>query len=85
MVFGIEKADNNMAVRASVVMAVYNGEKYLAEQISSILPQMDAADELLISVDPCGDRSKEIALGFAAHDARVRVMDGPAQSPSSSL
>ena len=77
MVFGIEKADNNMAVRVSVVMAVYNGEKYLAEQISSILPQMEAADELLISVDPCGDRSKEIALGFAARDARVRVMDGP--------
>jgi glycosyltransferase involved in cell wall biosynthesis len=66
-----------MAVRASVVMAVYNGEKYLAEQISSILPQMGAADELLISVDPCGDRSKEIALDFAARDARIRVMDGP--------
>jgi glycosyltransferase involved in cell wall biosynthesis len=65
-----------MAVRASVVMAVYNGEKYLAEQISSVLPQMDAADELLISVDPCGDGSKEIALDFAARDARIRVMDG---------
>lgn len=66
-----------MAVRASVVMAVYYGEEYLAEQLSSILLQMDAADELLISVDPCGDGSKEIALKFAARDARIRVMDGP--------
>jgi glycosyltransferase involved in cell wall biosynthesis len=66
-----------MKVRASVVMAVYNGEKYLEEQIGSIVPQLDASDELLISVDPCGDSSKEIALKFAARDARVRVMDGP--------
>jgi glycosyltransferase involved in cell wall biosynthesis len=65
-----------MAVRVSVVMAVYNGDKYLAEQIGSILPQLGETDELVISVDPCGDSSKDIALGFAARDPRVRVMDG---------
>lgn len=66
-----------MAVRVSVVMAVYNGEKYLADQVGSILPQLNEADELVISVDPCGDSSKEIALAYASQDARVRVSDGP--------
>lgn len=68
---------DNMVVRVSVVMAVYNGEKYLTEQIGSILPQLNEADELVISVDPCGDSSKEIALAYASQDARVRVFDGP--------
>jgi len=66
-----------MISKVSVAMAVYNGEKYLNEQIDSIIGQLKADDELIISVDPCGDTSKQIALEYAANDVRIRVVDGP--------
>ncbi len=63
----------------SVAMAAYNGEKYITRQIDSILGQLGEWDELLISVDPSTDHTKQIALDFAAADSRVRVMDGPGE------
>ena len=65
------------SIRVSVAMAVYNGEAYLSEQIDSILCQMTGWDELVISVDPSTDASKEIVLKYAAKDSRVRLADGP--------
>ena len=35
----------------SVCMATYNGEKYIKEQIDSILPQLADGDELVVSDD----------------------------------
>jgi glycosyltransferase involved in cell wall biosynthesis len=64
-------------IRASIVMAVYNGEKLMSRQIDSILEQMGADDEMIISVDPCLDGSKKIALEYEDKDKRIRVLDGP--------
>ena len=44
----------------SVCMAVYNGEKYLQEQIESILKQLSPEDELVLSDDASTDASIEI-------------------------
>ena len=62
-------------VRISVVMAVYNGEKYLAEAARSILDQSFRDFELIIVNDGSTDGSREIAL--ALNDARVRLIDNP--------
>ena len=40
-----------MYIRASIAMAVYNGENFLREQIDSILALMSEQDELIISYD----------------------------------
>ncbi|MBR4940788.1 MAG: glycosyltransferase [Clostridia bacterium] len=61
-------------VRASVAMAVYNGEKYIRQQIDSILPQLTAADELVISYDRSSDSTWDILLDYAQRDARIRVI-----------
>ena len=68
-----------MSVRVSVAMAVYNGEKYLREQLSSIQRQLGSDDEIVISVDPSGDGSKALALEMAMNDKRIHVIDGPGQ------
>lgn len=65
-----------MSIRVSVAMAVYNGEKFLRQQIDSIIKQLGSSDELVISVDPSEDDSTEIALGYTK-DSRVTVIDGP--------
>lgn len=36
----------------SVVMAAYNGEKYIKEQIDSIIEQLNEEDEFIVSLDP---------------------------------
>lgn len=64
-------------VRASVAMAVYNGEKYIREQIDSILERMADCDELVISCDRSTDGTREIVDGYSARDSRVRVIDNP--------
>lgn len=35
----------------SVCIATYNGEKYIKEQLQSILPQLSENDEVIISDD----------------------------------
>lgn len=49
----------------SVCMAVYNGEKYLRQQIESILPQLDKThDELIIVDDGSTDNSENIIRSY---------------------
>lgn len=57
----------------SIVMAVYNGEKYLSEQIQSILTQTYQNVELLISDDASIDGSMAIAEEFARTDPRITI------------
>lgn len=62
-------------IRASVAMAVYNGEKYIREQIDSIVDCMGENDELVISYDRSTDGTRAIIDGYAASDSRIRVID----------
>ena len=47
-------------MKVSVAMATYNGEKYLKQQIDSILSQLSNEDELIISDDHSSDRTVSI-------------------------
>lgn len=61
----------------SIVMATYNGEKYIKEQIESILPQMLESDELIISDDGSSDATLEIVKEYV--DTRIQILNGPRQ------
>ena len=61
----------------SVCIATYNGEKYLKEQLDSIIPQLTAQDELIISDDGSKDMTMEIIKRYAANDSRIKVYKGP--------
>ena len=54
----------------SVVLPVYNGERYLAEAIESVLGQSYRALELIVVDDGSTDRSGEIARGYGARCVR---------------
>ncbi len=62
---------NNNAL--SVAMAVYNGEKYLREQIDSIINQMKNDDELIISYNESSDDTWSIIEEYASMDKKIRV------------
>lgn len=62
-------------MKISVALAAYNGEKYIAGQISSILPQLGENDEIIISDDnPCGGTKAAVE---AFGDPRIRYIEGP--------
>ena len=59
----------------SVVMPVFNAEKYLKESIESILNQTYQDFEFLILNDCSTDGSLDIINVFAAQDSRIQVFD----------
>src|SRR4051812_10668575 len=61
----------------SVVMPVYNCQRYLASAIGSILTQSYADFEFVIVDDGSTDRSREIIEGFAKKDSRVKLISRP--------
>lgn len=58
----------------SVIMPVYNGDKFLAAAIESVLKQTHKNIELIIVDDGSSDRSFAIAKRFASRDKRVKVL-----------
>lgn len=61
--------DSGMTV--SVCMATYNGERYIGEQIKSIMPQLQDNDELIISDDSSTDQT--IPIIKTLKDPRIRL------------
>jgi len=69
--------------RVSVVMPVYNGERFLAEAVESVLASDYKDFELLILVDGgTTDGSALEAARLAAKDSRIRVVEHPHAAPS---
>ena len=58
--------------RIAVVLPVYNGEKYVAEAINSVLGQTFTDFELVVIDDGSSDRTPDIVTGF--RDGRVRLI-----------
>jgi len=60
--------------KISVVMSVYNGEKYLREAIDSILNQTFGDFEFIIVDDGSTDKTAEIIDEYAKKDLRVKII-----------
>src|ERR1044072_658190 len=60
----------------TVFMPVYNGERYLADSLESLLTQSFRNFELLIVDDGSTDRTVEIAERHRRRDTRVRLIRG---------
>lgn len=59
----------------SVCIATYNGARYIAEQLASILKQLSAEDEVVVSDDGSTDGTLDIVRSL--NDRRIRIVDGP--------
>ncbi|MGA2085546.1 MAG: glycosyltransferase family 2 protein [Terracidiphilus sp.] len=56
----------------SVCMAAYNGERFIHEQLTSILAQLSNDDEIVIVDDASSDETVAIAESFC--DERIRIL-----------
>jgi len=73
-VVSLIQIDKEVVPLISVALPVYNGEKYLAEAIDSILAQSFSNFELIIIDDGSTDGSRQIMREYERRDARVRVV-----------
>ena len=55
----------------SVCIATYNGEKYIKDQLDSILCQLSANDEVIISDDGSTDNTMDLILAYS--DPRIKL------------
>ena len=61
-------------MKISVALAAYNGEKYIGEQIESILPQLGRDDEIVVSDDNPAGKTRTAVEFYSAYDGRVRIL-----------
>lgn len=58
----------------SVVMSVYNGEKYLKEAIDSVINQTYKNWEMIVVNDASTDKTAEILEEYSKQDKRIKVL-----------
>ena len=66
----------------SIIMPVYNCEKYLTESIGSVISQSYQNWELIIVDDGSTDRSSEIIDAYSQKDVRIKAFHKPNQGVS---
>ncbi|AGX86621.1 glycosyltransferase [Candidatus Symbiobacter mobilis] len=74
-----------MIVPITVLMSVYNGERWLRESIESVLGQTFTDFEFIIVNDGSRDSTLDIINGFAARDRRIQVINKPNTGLADSL
>ncbi len=71
--------------RISVLLAVYNGERYLRQAVDSVIGQTFGDFELVAIDDGSSDATPAILNGYAARDGRVRVVSRPNRGLTNTL
>lgn len=61
----------------SVCIATYNGEKYIEKQLESILSNIKAEDEIIISDDGSSDNTLNIINKLKIKNSNIKVIKGP--------
>lgn len=74
----ISSTINNYSVRKSVkvaiLLAAYNGEKWLVDQVESILHQTDLAPTIFISLDLSDDDSLALCEKLAEQNSNIQLL-----------
>ena len=71
--------------RVAVALAVYNGEKWLEEQVATVLLQKNVNITVYLSVDPSEDRSKKVAEYICNKNENVILLSPKESSGSAAM
>ena len=67
-------------VKISAVVCTYNGERFLAEQLQSILDQTHPPDDIIVSDDGSSDSTLDIVAEFSSRDSGAKKPQWTVQS-----
>ncbi len=71
----VAKRERRISPKLSVIIPVYNVEKYLHRCLNSVCSQCEEDIEILCVNDGSTDGSREILQAFADKDQRIRIID----------
>lgn len=60
-----------------MALASYNGERYIREQLDSILENLSSQDEIVVSDDGSSDNTWDILKSYQGKDVLLRTVRGP--------
>jgi glycosyltransferase involved in cell wall biosynthesis len=69
----------------SLIMPCRDEERFIAGAIESLLPQLNASDELIVVDGRSADRTREIVSALASHDSRIRLVDNPERHAAAAM
>jgi glycosyltransferase involved in cell wall biosynthesis len=67
-------------VKVAVVVCTYNGERFLAEQLQSILDQTHPPDNITVSDDGSSDSTLDVVAEFSSRDSGAKKPQWTVQS-----
>ncbi len=85
MVLTEEGKKTSMEIKVSVVIAVYNSEKYVGKTIESVIAQTLREIEIILVDDGSTDRSLNILNQYAQKDDRIKVFQQKEPSDGAAL
>lgn len=68
-------------MKISVALAAYKGEKYICQQVASILGQLRSDDEIIISDDAPETGLEKLLSNTFKDDPRIKYIKGPQKGP----
>ena len=69
-----EKMTQEEIPKFAILLAAYNGEKYIEEQIESIITQKNVDCTIFISIDHATDNTEEICKEIANENKKVKIL-----------
>ncbi len=72
-------------INVQVLLATFNGEKFLAEQLDSLLAQNDVRVSLLVSDDGSQDKTLEILNKYKNSFSEIKILNGPKMGPQANF
>ena len=69
-------------IQVDVLLATFNGEKFLSQLLTSIAEQKEVNINLIISDDGSSDGTIEIIRKFENRFSQLRIIDGPRMGPA---
>lgn len=81
----VRSVEEMPAPKVSVLVPIYNTEKYLAQNLDALVGQTLHDIEIIVVNDGSTDKSLAIMQEYARRDARVRIIDKPNSGYGASL
>lgn len=78
----MQDGKNSVQPRVSVIVPVYNAERFLEERLDSLIHQSLSSLEIICVDDGSTDGSREILERYAARDPRIKVIHQQNQGPA---
>ncbi|MBO7345681.1 MAG: glycosyltransferase family 2 protein [Clostridia bacterium] len=72
----VKKGGLNEDCLISIIIPLYNNERFIGKCLESLLSQTHANLEVIVVDDASTDRSLFVALEYAKNDARIKVLQG---------